>query len=197
MLKKLFLNFFVFGFLEIITPFPLKSLRLLDEAKNVELTFVKIYELFYINYRWNFKILVEGDEDLSDGTILGIDVRFLYIVDDAGNTYFVVYCTFQKINHILNCFNTFSSYRLFKFVQNKYCRFLIYPKEFGNVTWRNGYERDVSIPFNHTFTYNSAYGAFFTDKWNFLISVKNTGESPKYSKIIIDIIHNTKRPTAT
>jgi hypothetical protein len=146
MCKKIILNFVVFYILELITSFPFKSLRLLDDEKNVELTFVKIYDMLYNNRTWYFKILVQDDDNLSDGILLSINMRLADINDFMGNTFFVAYCSLKKANHILYCSqsHTYSPSALMKFIPNKYSDFLIFPKKYGNVTWKNGYERDVN-----------------------------------------------------
>ena len=215
MLKRFFKLFLIFYLVESIISFPLKFLRRLADEKKAELTFVKIYDLLYTQNKfksttWTFKILLEDDEDLVDGTPFSLNMRLANINETKTAEYYMTtfceeYCTYQKADHILNCYAfvgcSKSADQLIKFSPKNYSRFSIY--QYGNVTWKNfyifssDYERDMDINLNHTFIFTKAYGAFFTDKWNFLISVINTGKTPLYSKVIIDIFHGTNQTTAT
>ena len=64
--------------------------------RSAELTFVKIYDHYYANRNWHFKIIVEDDEYLPENSLVDIDI---FIVVNGGNTYTT--CSLQ--NHILIC----------------------------------------------------------------------------------------------
>ena len=200
MLKNLFFAILLFSCLKLNISLPLKNLRrLVDEEQDfIELTWVKVYNTKHESNNWNFQVVVADDEDLQDGALCLIDIA---IFDDGKySTISKEYCTFAKADHVLNCnkAGTEINYlKMIKFVPNKYYPFTFYSSSYGNVTWKNGNEKLIDIPLNHTFIFTKSYGAFFTDKWNFLISVKNTGNSPKYSKVLVDIFHGTKQTTAT
>ena len=55
----------------------------------------------------------------------------------------------------------------------------------------------MPIPLNDQLQFKNAYNAFFTDKWNFIISVIYKGNAPKLSKIVIDIKQNSIETTAS
>ena len=160
--------------------------RKLEQYKTAELTFVKAYDLTFSERYWKFNIEVKDDGNLKENDKLKQD-----IVVKQGTSYTKGYveCTFK--DHILSCGGGDLADKNANVIK------LSSVKNSGTITWKNLNEQYISIPLNHTFTFKNAYGAFYTDKWNFLIKVTNTGISPKYSRVIIDVIQNTKETTAT
>lgn len=104
-----------------------------------------------------------------------------------GNIYAT--CTFDT--HILTC-DKFSyspsSNDLIEFQSEKV---------HGSVTWLNLRGKYISIPLTYSLPFTKAFGAFFTDKWSFLITSSYKESAAAHSKIIIDIIQNTQETTAT
>ena len=162
--------------------------RKLEDYITTELTFVKAYDLTFSASFWQFKIEVKDDDKLKENDKLKLD-----IVAKEGTSYTNGYvdCTFK--DHILSCGGGDLADKNTNMIKLK----LSTDKKSGTITWKNLNEQYISIPLNHTFTFKNAYGAFYTDKWHFLIKATNTGISPKYSRVIIDIIQNTKETTAT
>ena len=147
-------------------------------ARKAELSFVKVYDLEY-NKGWIFKILVDNDQNLPQNCIVYVDIQ--------NNRYST--CTFE--NHILTCNKlsiSISSTDLVRFQSQKYK---------GSVTWNNLKQKYISIPLKYQLQLKNAYNAFFTDKWNFIISVVYKGNAPKLSKVVIDIKQNSIETTAS
>ena len=161
----------------------LKSDQLI--SRNAELTFVKIYDLEYINRDWSFKILVRDDEDLPENCLVFVDV--VNLIND-GNIYST--CSFR--NHILNC-NKLSSTSS----SNTYLIRFQSEKIKGSITWKNIRDKHISIPLNYQLELIKANNGFFTDRWNFLIYATYKGDAPKSSLIVIDIIQDSKETTAS
>lgn len=67
----------------------------------------------------------------------------------------------------------------------------------GTTTWTNLQDRLVTIPKNHTLTFERAYNLFFLDKWYFIVKVEKINDLTSYSTVIIDIIQNSQETTAT
>ena len=57
--------------------------------------------------------------------------------------------------------------------------------------------QELKIPLITKLKYIKSYGLFFADKWNFMIDAYYINIIPKYSKAIIDILHNSEETTAT
>ena len=154
-------------------------------VRNAELSFIKIYDHEYVK-NWVFKILVGNDDDLPEDSIVYVDV---YMDSSYLTANYYAICT--KNNHILNCDkisgSTGQTY-LMKFQSEKVR---------GSVTWTNLKQKYISIPLNYKLTFSKAYNGFFTDRWNFLIDARHTGYAPRNSKVVIDILQNTKETTAS
>ena len=97
-------------------------------------------------------------------------------------------CSFD--NHILSCggLSSISSNQLIRFQSEKVK---------GSVTWTNLKQLHIPIPLTYQLPLTEAFGAFFTDRWNFLLKSSYTDTAPIYSIIIIDIIQNSQETTAT
>lgn len=165
----------------------LKSHRkLADDFKSVTLTFVKAYDLSFVDGYWKFKILVKGDEKLAENDKVKVD-----IASGEGSALENGYseCTFK--DHVLDCGGGDKTNNNAKLLR------ILSIKSAGTVFWNYPGDQYLSIPLNHSLTFKSAYGAFFTGKWNFLVKYTNTGVSPKNSLVIIDIIQNSKETTAS
>ena len=160
--------------------------RKLEDYITAELTFVKAYDLTFSDRYWQFKIEVKDDDNLKENDKLKLD---FVAKEDTSYTNGYVDCTFKA--RILSCGEGDLADKNTNVIK------LSSVKNLGSITWKNLNEQYISIPLNHTFTFKNAYGAFYTDKWHFLIKATNTGISPKYSSVIIDLIQNTKETTAT
>lgn len=160
--------------------------RKLEEYKTAELTYVKVYDLTFSEHYWKFNIEVKDDDNLQENDKLKQDI---VVKEGTSYTNGYVDCIFK--DHILSCGGGDLEDKNVNVIK------LSSLKNSGSITWKNLKEQYISIPLNHTFTFKNAYGAFYTDKWNFLIKVTNTGISPKYSRVIIDLIQNSKETTAT
>ena len=150
--------------------------------RTAELSFVKIYDHYYANSYWHFKILVEDDEYLPENSLVDIDI----FNPVAGYPYTT--CSFQ--NHIIICDKIAS-------LGSTYLIIFESEKDRGSVTWKNLQLKYIKIPLNYQLTFTKANISFFTDKWNFIITARHIGYAPRNSKIVIDIIQNSKETTAT
>ena len=153
-------------------------------VRKAELSFVKAYDLLYDSKKnyWTFKIEVADDEDLPNEAKVYVDI---YAHTNRGN--YDKICSFNE--HILSCTKSgeTGSSNLIEFQGYR---------EKGSVTWKNVKQKHIPIPLNHEFIFKQVSGSFFTDKWNFFLTVTNTNSSPQYSKVIIDIKHNNVETTA-
>ena len=149
--------------------------------RKAELTFVNAYDLEYSNHKWIFKIKVKDDENLPEKAKVNID-----LVNGANNGVTEYPCSFEK--HILSCMTSISTISMLK---------LQAEKEKGSVIWNGIKEKRIPIPLIGCTTFKEAFGAFFTDKWNFLIKASFIDHPAQNSTVIIDILHNEKETTAT
>ena len=152
-------------------------------VRKAELSFVKVYGLQYLNNNWNFKIDVTDDSSLPNGAKVYVDILN---AETEGNS--AITCTFNE--HVLTCdkLSMISSTNLIRFESEK---------NTGSVTWKNSKQKHIPIPFIYTMPLTKAFGAFYTDRWNFLLMSSYTNNAPRFSQIIIDIIQNGKETTAT
>ena len=120
----------------------LKSHRKLDDFKNAQLTFVKTYDLSYVDGYWKFKIQVRGDEELSNGDKLKQDIAL-----SDGPYEFSGYseCTFN--DHILDCGAGDQSGK------NDYLLRISTPKSAGTIFWNYPGERTIFFGTFKSFTY--------------------------------------------
>ena len=152
-------------------------------VRKAELSFVKVYGLQYLNNNWNFKIDVTDDSSLPNGAKVYVDILN---AETEGNS--AITCTFNE--HVLTCdkLSMVSLTNLIRFQSEK---------NTGSVTWKNSKQKHIPIPFIYTMPLTKAFGAFYTDRWNFLLMSSYTNNAPRFSQIIIDIIQNGKETTAT
>ena len=151
--------------------------------RTAELSFVKIYDHYYSKSSYHFKILVEDDEYLPENSLVEVEL----FGPITGN----IYSTCSLQNHILYCDKTSSTGGATYLVK------LQSEKVRGSVTWKNLQLKYIDIPLNYQLTFTKADNSFFTDKWNFIITARHIGAAPRNSKIVIDIIQNSKETTAT
>lgn len=128
---------------------------------------------------------MKDDDNLQENKLK----QEIVIKEDTSYINGYVECTFK--DHILSCGGGNLADKNTNVIK------LSTVKNSGTITWKNLNEQYISIPLNHSFTFKEAYGAFYTDKWNFLIKFTNTGISPKYSRVIIDLIQNSKETMAS
>ena len=151
------------------------------------LKFVKTYE--YINNSY-IKFLVENVGNLPNKAEIKIDIYAIYVYPDNQRIFMnnpkTAVCIYE--NNMLTCgFNATSEF-LIKLASIKYK---------GTTIWTNLQDRIVTIPKNHTLTFERAYNLFFLDKWYFIVEVKKINDLTSYSTVIIDIIQNSQETTAT
>ena len=145
-----------------------------------ELTFVKAYDLNYLDSKWYFKIKIE--EDLPNQCLLAVDVLY-------GTNAYSAICDYE--NRVLSCRVNYASSQS----QSNLVK-LVYKKNKGSVTWKNSID-DLSIPLITNLNFNGAFGLFFTDKWSFMIRAVSSANLPSNSKVIIDILQNGQDTTAS
>lgn len=157
-------------------------------VRKAELSFERIYDLVFDSSSdaryWTFKIYVSDDENIPNDALVYVDAYG----PEAKSNYYKT-CSFH--DHVLSCTGGSTYERSVTLVQ-----FQGY-KNRGSVTWKNVKQKHIPIAMNHSYTFKQISGAFFTDKWNFFISVSNPGSSPKNSKVLLDIKHNTLETTAS
>ena len=157
---------------------------------NVELTFIKAYDLKFSNNDWQFKIQVSGGDNYPENTAVLVDVNSF-----QSNTF-----TYNKVcllnNNILSCSGgkdtTSQSYLLRVLTQKT-------DKSTGTVTWKNAKQKNYDIYLNYNFdNFYFAYGGFFTDKYHFMIKAKYPStKCPLDALVIVDILQNGEATTAT
>ena len=145
-----------------------------------ELTFVKAYELNYLNSKWSFKIQIE--EELPNQSLVAVDVLY-------GTSAYSAICEYE--NKVLSCSVNYAYSQSLSYLVK-----LVYKKNKGSVTWKNSIN-DLSIPLITNLNFNAAYGLFFTDKWSFMIRAASSANLPINSMVIIDILQNGQDTTAT
>ena len=158
--------------------------RKLEVSAN--LNFIKAYDLIYHDKKWSFKI--KTDSELPNQANVLVDI---YVLSRSSSTptQGSAYCTYSK--KILSCTSNVYSQNDNDLVT------LAGIKKLGTVDWENLKLKEYKIPLNTTLTYSKAYGLFFANKWNFMIDAKTIVNTPHYSKVYIDIIHNSVETTAT
>ena len=151
--------------------------------RKAELSFVKVYDLVYKNHDWNFKIDVADDSLLPNGAKVYVDV-----LNDENQGNSIMTCTLNE--HVLTCeeYSMGDPKQLIKFQSVKIK---------GSVTWKNSKQKYISIPFIYTLPLTKAFGAFYTDRWNFLLMSSYRNSALRFAQIIIDIVQNGKETTAT
>jgi hypothetical protein len=145
-----------------------------------ELTFVKAYELNYLNSKWSFKIQIE--EELPNQSLVAVDVLY-------GTSAYSAICEYE--NKVLSCSVNYAYSQSLSYLVK-----LVYKKNKGSVTWKNSINA-LSIPLITDLNFNGAFGLFFTDKWSFMIRAASSATLPINSKVIIDILQNGQDTTAT
>ena len=149
------------------------------------LNYIEAYDLIFENSKWSFKI--KTDSELPNEANVLVDIIVISRYDQT--TPETAYCTYNK--KILSCTRTYNSQYegdLIKLSAIKYK---------GTIEWTNMRLKEIKIPLNTKLDYIKSYGLFFANKWNFMIDAKTIGEIPYYSKVYIDILHNSVETTAT
>ena len=149
------------------------------------LNFIKVYDLIYKDKKWTFKIEIE--DELSNGANVHVDIIVVDKYD--GITSEKASCFYNK--KILTCTKIKDSRDSTELIK------LAGVKNLGTVEWENMKLKEIKIPLNTTMIFNKAYGLFFANKWNFMIDAKTIDGIPNYSKVYIDILHNSIETTAT
>ena len=148
----------------------------------MELNFVKAYDLEFINQKWNFKI------EISDELVQDVKISVDILYGDSRNQD-EAHCIYQS--KILYCIRKSNSQ------YNNEIIILTGIKNKGSTIWNNMKFQELKIPLITKLKYIKSYGLFFADKWNFMIDAYYINIIPKYSKAIIDILHNSEETTAT
>ena len=145
------------------------------------LTYIKSYDLMYIEEKWNFKIKIE--ETLPNGSKLVVDILFDDTEKDTATCYYT--------DNILSCTRN-------SIIQDPSENLkLKLEKISGSITWNGDLETtEIKMPITINKKLKKAYGLFFDEKWNFYLDVENIGIVPDDSYFILDILYNEQETTA-
>ena len=150
--------------------------------RSAKFEFIKVYDHFH-EYDNNLQILVEDNEDIPYYALVYIDYYSW-----SGSTYrtYSLECYYDYM--MLDCKGISTMSYLYRIMTSAHR---------GSVTFTNVREKFIEIPRNITLEFKKAHDLFFTDKWNFLITVNCLQNTESDMVIIIDILHNYKETTAT
>ena len=158
------------------TEFEEKKITLLSS-----LTYVKSFDLMYIEEKWIFKIKVQNT--LPVGSKVVIDIIFDDTEKDTATCYYA--------DRILSCTRDSITQSPSENLRLKL------EKISGSINWEGEYETtEIKMPLTINKKLKKAYGLFFDDKWNFYLDVENIGIIPDDSYFILDVLHNEEEKTA-
>ena len=163
--------------------------KLLKKHRKLEvsatLNFIEAYDLIFENSKWSFKI--RTDSELQNEANVLVDIFVVSRSDTTTSD--TAYCTYNK--KILSCTRTANIQYDSDLIK------LAVIKNRGTIEWTNLRTKEVKITLNTKMDYIKSYGLFFANKWNFMIDAKTIEAIPYYSKVYIDILHNSVETTAS
>ena len=139
---------------------------------NVDIYFIRVYNLYFINNKWQFKIDI--DEPIINGSKLSVDILYGNLEATAtcySNTMFLI-CYVDIINQSKNV--------LVKINHIK--------SEYSSISWKN-LTTDEGIDLVTDLTFVNADNLIFNEnnRWAFDVFISEFDDIPNYSKFIIDI----------
>ena len=146
-----------------------------------ELEYSRLYDLTYIEKKWNFKILLKENR-LPNNALVIADI--LYTRDENQNS-----ARCYHSSSILSCIVNAQSQSASHLVQ------LSTLKKYGSISWKNKKSSD-KIQFITTLTYKDSYDLdFIDDRWNFTLKADKSNTIPTNSLVAINIKYGEDKKT--